>query len=176
MYFAKEGLLLLYGNESFIAVTTVLRLILLVLVPRALTAVLGRTLLAGKREKAVLQIVLVDAAVMLVSGFVFIRHYGLIGAALSAIAFASADLLLHYWFVRGIYTPVIPWWRFWKAAVASLCLWIFLAVWGRSIGSLVLAVASGGAIYGLALLVLERSIRSPVRGAIHWIAHFGRAN
>jgi O-antigen/teichoic acid export membrane protein len=144
-YLSDSILLLLYGNPDFILASGVLRLILFTLILRAVSSVLGRDLLAGHHERAVLNIVLVGSIVNIFSGLILIRQFGLIGAAITAIIFATIDFIFHYVNTLPLLPAPIPFNRLWKPLVAAGILIAFLA--SVKIQTTFLTAFIGGLIY-----------------------------
>jgi len=118
VYLSKEILLLLYGNEDFLLASQVLRILLITLVLRAVSSVMGRDLLAGHREKAVLKIVLITSVVYLFSGLILISKFGLMGAAITMVVFTLVDFILHYMNTSRLFSQPIPWQRLLKPLFA----------------------------------------------------------
>ena len=145
VYLSKNILLLLYGNQDFILASGVLRIILTTLVLRTVSSVLGRDLLAGHCEKAVLKIVLIGSAVNIFSGLILIRQFGLMGAAITAVIFTLVDFILHYINTSRLFSRPVPWRRLGKSLVAAGILIAFLTF--VKISSGFIAVLVGVLIY-----------------------------
>ena len=153
LYFLSgPALLLIYGDQEFLAATAVLQIMSWGLISTALTKVLGQVLLAGLKEKITLQIVLVDASVGLLLGFVLISRFGVMGAAATTLIVRMLDLALHYLPAARILGGIAIAKWFWKPAVASLVMAAYLsAVEDR--GFLVAGI-SAGLLYLVVLGVL----------------------
>jgi O-antigen/teichoic acid export membrane protein len=152
-YLAEEILLLLYGNQEFVFASGILRLMLITLVLWAVTSVLGRDLLASHREKIVLKIVLVGSVLNVLSGFLLIRRFGLVGAAITAVFFALIDFFLHYIYTSRLFSTPIPWRRLWTLVIATGTLTVFLAV--VKIPAAITAFLIGSVIYLIVWLFLN---------------------
>jgi O-antigen/teichoic acid export membrane protein len=153
VYLSKDILLLLYGNQDFMLASGVLRIILTTLVLRAVSSVLGRDLLAGHREKAVLKIVLIGSVVNILSGLILIRQFGLMGAATTAVIFTLVDFILHYANTSRLFSRPVPWRRLGKSLVAAGILIAFLTF--LKISSAFIAVLAGSLIYIIVWVILN---------------------
>lgn len=92
-FLAEPVLLLLYGDEQFVAAMPVLRILAWMLIPLAFTHALGYTLQASLNEHINLRIVMVNTLISLVIGVILIYWFGILGAALAALTARFADML-----------------------------------------------------------------------------------
>jgi O-antigen/teichoic acid export membrane protein len=121
---------LLYGNRDFTQSATVLRIVVWSLIPVALTSVLGQVLLASMRERVSLRIVMIDAVATLAFGLVLTSQFGLLGAAVSALVVRLVDLFQHVLAVSRLPLGISLGRLFWRPAVASLAMAVYLALMG----------------------------------------------
>jgi O-antigen/teichoic acid export membrane protein len=141
---AKPGLLLLYGDSSYLAAANVMRLLLAVLVLQTVTNVLGHALWAGLQERITLRIVAVNVTVNLVAGIFLIHAYGIMGAALAALITWGVNAVQHYLACSRLIIRIPLFATAWKAAVGGGVMAVcFLAMPGTGmvLPSLAAAVA-----------------------------------
>lgn len=153
--FALAGPVLrcLYGSEEFLAAAPVLGILVWGVVLKALTHALGQVLLAGRRERITLRIVVVNALVSLVLGLLLISRFGPVGAALAALLAGTVNALQHYLPVSGMLRGISLGRLAWKPAVAGACMAAVLAA-AKDQG-VFLGLAAGAATYAGALLALS---------------------
>lgn len=151
-FLADSALLLLYGDRDFLLAAPVLRIMAWILIPTALTTVLGQVFLASVREKVTLRIVAVDALVGLVVGVILITKFGLIGAAIAAVVTRAVDFLQHYIPVSRLVPTIRLHELTWKPAVAVSCMALYLAAARNE--WVILTAVSAGAVYLSVLLAL----------------------
>jgi O-antigen/teichoic acid export membrane protein len=152
-FLSDSALLLLYGEAGFLQASAALRIMVGILVLRALTTALGHILLAGLKEKITLRIVTVNAVLSLVLGLIFITQFGLVGAAIASLLTAVVNYFQHYgpvskllpnlWLSRLVWKPVV--------AVTVMAFYLILA----SDQGLILTVTAAGLIYMITLITLE---------------------
>ena len=129
LYFlAEEALMLLYGNHEFIQAAGIIRILAISLVLRAFSTVIGRVLLASRREKAVLRIVIINTFLTILSGIVLIGMYGLTGAVITSLISTIVDFAQHCLEASKLFSNFIPWRKLWKTAIASICIVAFLNI------------------------------------------------
>jgi O-antigen/teichoic acid export membrane protein len=151
-FLADTALMLLYGDAAFLAAVPALRIVVWILVMRALTHVLGQALMASRREKVSLQIVIANTLVGLILSLALISRFGLVGAALTNLLAATINFLQHYISVSRRFSGLALMGLIWKPAVAGACVAIYLATM-RS-GRLALDIGVAGLLYLGALLAL----------------------
>lgn len=115
---AEWGLSFLYGGAEFEAAAGAVRVIVLVALLQAFSAVLGRVLVASMREKTTLRIVTIDLIVALIAGLILIPRYGIMGAALAGLIVAFENALQHYVPVARILKGIPLVTLLWKPAIA----------------------------------------------------------
>jgi O-antigen/teichoic acid export membrane protein len=150
-FLAEPALRLLYGNE-FEPAGEALRVVVWSLLLSGLTTMFGQVLYARLQERTNLRLVVVDAAVGVVAGFVLIDRYGVVGAAVALLVVKLFDFGLHYAAVARIVPPLAFLRMAWKPVVAAACTALFLA--SVDAGGAV-AFASGTALYAAVLGALS---------------------
>ena len=152
LFLSDSALILLYGKKGFESAGTVVRIMAATVVLTAITSVLGQVLVAGGRERLTFRIVMIDLVVSLVLGIILIRHFGLIGAAISMLVTKAVDASLHCILAYGLF-PKPPIGRLvWKPLVASACMGAYLLVQRLSV---LTAVASAATLYATAFVALS---------------------
>jgi O-antigen/teichoic acid export membrane protein len=152
-YLGKKVLLLIYAQKDFARSGIVLQIMAASLIMSALSAVLGRVLLASLQEKILLRVVLIKFFLSIISSFVFIKAFGLLGAAINFLVLSILDTGMHLFQVTRLYPKVFPWPRLWKTIIASIGMTVFLNL---SAGmAVVVQVVAGGLIYGVLWLALS---------------------
>jgi O-antigen/teichoic acid export membrane protein len=151
-FLADSALQVLYGGRDFLEASAPLRVMVWIIVPAALTAVLGQVFLAGFRERVTLRIVAVDLLVGLVAGVILIANFGLIGAAAAAVLTKAVDLWQHYWPVSRLVPAISLREVGWKPLVAGICMAVYLAAAAGQ--PLALTVTCAGALYLGVMLAL----------------------
>ena len=127
LYLLSEPILLLiYGKEDFVAAAPVLRIIVWGLVLGVYSHALGNILIAGRREKVNLWIVVVDVTTSLALGGLLIWRFGLLGAPVTVVVVRVIDCVLHYICASRL-LPQIPvisvlWKPVLASAVMAVCL------------------------------------------------------
>jgi O-antigen/teichoic acid export membrane protein len=143
-FFADTALLILYGDESFVAAAEVVRWMTVVLLLRTITNAFGHALWAGSREVTTLRIVTVNLAVNLVTGSVLIHQFGMMGAAWASLITWCVNTAQHYLACRQMIGDHPMGTMVWKisaaAALMAVCVaWLYrtapvsAAVWGTGI-------------------------------------------
>jgi O-antigen/teichoic acid export membrane protein len=127
-YLSGEILLLLYGNQEFLFATIVLQILVLTLIPQAVTTIFGRLLLAGHHENGLFKIVMLCSVFSIVIGIFLISEFGLMGAALTAVAFSLLNFILHYQLTARMISSPLPIRRLWKPVVASFVYVLFIVL------------------------------------------------
>lgn len=125
-YLSGEILLLLYGNQEFLFATTVLQIIVLTLIPQAVTTIFGRLMLAAHQEKKLFKIVMICSFFSIVIGVFLVSQFGLVGAAITTVVFSLVNFFLHYRLTSQIIISPLPLHRLWKPIIASLVYVFFI--------------------------------------------------
>jgi O-antigen/teichoic acid export membrane protein len=144
-FLAESALLLLYGEDDFILATGSMRIVVWVLIPGAFTHMLGTVLWASQREKTALRIVMITTLVWLVSGFILVSQFGLIGAAINLLLMQIFNFLLHYVATSNQLLRISLGRLVWKPLVASAFMALYLALMSNQ--RILLTILSAGAIY-----------------------------
>lgn len=157
LYFmADTGLALLYGDPSFVAAAGVVRLLVVVLLLRAITNAFGHALWAESREATTLRIVAVNLGVNLVIGFLLIPQFGLLGAGWTSLITWLVNAIQHYTACHRMIAkpPIGP--DLWKLlAAAALMVLCVLSLRDYSVS---FGVLLGSGVYaGLSACVLVNS-------------------
>ncbi len=152
-FLAESVLLLLYGDQDFAMAAGALRVLVGALVLRVFTQVLGRVLVASSREKINFRILLIDLGVNIILAPILISQFGLMGAAMTALAVRLVDTVLHYIPVSRSFPGGIALLRItWKPILASAGMGIYLvAIQDQNMW---LIIASAAVVYGALLFVL----------------------
>ena len=152
IYCLAEWLLSLIYGDRLQAAAVPLRILVWGLVLRAVTTALGQLLLASQRERITLRIVTVDALTSLTVGLVLIPHFGVVGAAASALTTRVVDVLQHVIPVKRVLAGLSLSQFGRNAVIASACMGLFLIVaTGQGQPAMVL---SAGVLYVGVVLVL----------------------
>jgi O-antigen/teichoic acid export membrane protein len=153
---AQYALVFLYGQESFVDATLVLRIYSITVILRAVIHALGQVLIAGMRERDTLSIVLVGIVLNVVLGVVLISQFGMLGAAVAGLLVTFVDMFLHYYFIRRLFSgPVRILQALWRPGIATAVMTAFL-IWAlpwaaeRFLG----VVALGVVIYAVTLAII----------------------
>jgi len=150
LYFlADAALLLLYGNSDFTRAAMALRILSAALILRVFTKVLGLVLIASLRERMTLRILTIDLLATLVCGPILIGHFGLVGAALTALIVRVVDFIQHYVPVSRLLSKIAVGRLLWKPAIASVCMAFSLVLLKDQ--NLLLNILSSGVLYGTVL-------------------------
>jgi len=169
--FLAEAILLVYKNE-FVAAAPVLRILGWLLVLMSFERIFGGVLLAGGQQKSNLVITMINTVVLLVISVLFIRAYGLVGAAWAILISHFISFLLHLLVVCRKVFPFNVLRVAWKPLVASAFMTALIAWLSRSSGLPVVIPVSvvlyGGVLLGLHLIFNHR------RGSIRKWLNAGR--
>ena len=93
---AESALIFVYGSREFVEAVPALRIMTWTFLSSAVTSPLGQVLLASHRERVNLRIVIVNAVLGLVLGFLLISQFGVIGAATTTLVVSMANLIQYY--------------------------------------------------------------------------------
>jgi O-antigen/teichoic acid export membrane protein len=104
LFWVADRVLSLLFGDRLQAAETPLRILAWCLVLRAVTAALGQVLLASRRERVTLRIVTVDALTSFTVGLLLIPHFGVVGAAITALVTRVVDLTQHILAVAPIFS------------------------------------------------------------------------
>ncbi|HYN88792.1 MAG TPA: flippase [Ardenticatenaceae bacterium] len=152
VFLAAPALVLLYGEPDFALAAGALRIVSWNLLLAALTSVLGQVLVASLRERVTLRIVAANTLVGLLLGVVLISQFGLIGAAISALATKLVDFVQHYVPVSRQLAGVGLRRALWRPAIAGACMAAYLVAARDQ--NLVFVVVSAAALYAAVMLAL----------------------
>lgn len=141
-----------YKNPVFLEALPALWIISWVLVFQAFSAVLGQVLWASNREGVTLRIVVVAVLINLLIGWPLISHFGLIGAAVTALLTKAVGCAQHYIPVSRLFSGISLGKIVWKPAAAAALMAAYLALPPRHGG--VLTGVAATLIYFGALLAL----------------------
>ena len=119
LFFLADSLfVMIYDNKDFSQSTIVLQVIVWILIFRTSSKVFGIALIASLNERKTLQILLIDLFTMIVSGFILVSHFGVIGSALTTLIVSIVHFILHYVQVSRVFSNFSIRHLFWKPAVA----------------------------------------------------------
>jgi O-antigen/teichoic acid export membrane protein len=152
-FLAEPTLVMLYGGSDFAESSTILRIVVWTIVFTVLTSMFGQVILASRRERATLRIVVVNGIVGLCAGVVLIWNFGVVGAAVSLLLVRLVDCLQHYVVAARLLDRIRVTRLIWKPALATSALGLFLSA--AAPAPLALTVAAGGLIYVLVFAGLE---------------------
>lgn len=153
-FFAKPALLLLYNKEVFSQSAIILQIMVWILIFRAITSVLGRVLMASQRERVLLNIMIFEAVLTLALSFWLITKWKLAGAAYVAIIIGLIDLILHVIFCWKVVGRIRYDNSFWKAAIASISMSVWLILSLRSEINIWINIVAASAIFIFSWLFL----------------------
>ncbi len=120
LYFLSDSLfMMIYDNSDFLQSTVVLQIIVWVLIFRVSSKVLGISLVASFNEKKTLQILLINLFTMIVSGFILVSKYGVVGSALTTLIVGGVNFIQHYVQASRLFSKLSILHLFWKPAVAA---------------------------------------------------------
>ncbi|MBV9543768.1 MAG: polysaccharide biosynthesis C-terminal domain-containing protein [Chloroflexi bacterium] len=148
---AEWVLWILYGGRVQAAATP-LRILVWCIVLRAVTAALGQLLMASQRERVTLRIVSIDALTSFTVGLILIPHFGVVGAAVTALTTRCVDLVQHVIPVTRLLSGFALSRLGWTALAASMCMAVWVAVVPNQIP--ILTLLTGGLVYASVLLGL----------------------
>lgn len=124
-FLADSVAMLLYGNKDFLMAIGTLQVIVWTLVTTALTHVFGQILIASLRESLTLRIVVTNALINFVLGFILIYQFGLIGAAMTSVLVGIINLIQHYLPLAKLLPSKVLLGLAWKPLVASCCMVLY---------------------------------------------------
>ncbi|MCC7207639.1 MAG: flippase, partial [Anaerolineae bacterium] len=153
---AGQALVFLYGQESFADATLVLRIYSITVILRAVIHALGQVLIAGMRERDTLRIVMVGVVLNVILGVALISRFGMLGAALASLLVTFVDLILHYYYIRRLFSgPVRIARALWRPAIATAAMSVYL-VWALPWANerFLVVVGMGALIYAVTLAVV----------------------
>lgn len=153
-FLADAALVLLYGDGGFSSAAVVLRVMVGVLIFRALTSALGQVLLAGLKEKVTLRIVTINTIISLILGLLLIGQFGLVGAALAVLFTSLVNFVQHYVPVSKLLSGIDLASLIWKPSVACLLMAGYL-LFGTGEQSILLTIVLAATAYAAVLFVLE---------------------
>lgn len=138
-----------YGDPGFAASALALRVLVVAVLFRAVTATLGHVLLAGLQERVTLRIVAVNTVVVLVLGLALVPAFGVVGAALAVAVAGAVNVAQHHAPAVRTAGPLPLWRTSWRPAAAALAMAaVVTAVDPATVPG---AIALGALAYGVAL-------------------------
>lgn len=149
---ADEMLVVLYGRRDFLSASPALRIMVWNLILVAITHALGQVFLAGRRETITLRIVAIDTLVTLAFGFVLIKHFGVIGAAVATLLTRIVDCTQHYLMVVKLLPKIAVGRLLWKPAVAAIAMGLYLTAFRNQ--PFILTLLTAPMVYTALLLCL----------------------
>jgi O-antigen/teichoic acid export membrane protein len=154
---APQILLFLYERESFGAAAVYLRIMIPIMIIRAIIQVVGVMLYASGNESVNLRITMIMTVVSLIANVIAITLFQALGAAVVSLLLNIADLALHYFYIwerMKIWVNPLP--ALWRPALASAAMAVVILLMPDDL-HLLIQVAVGGAVYvvvfGILLLV-----------------------
>ena len=126
-FLAGPALEFLYG-EGFEEASGALQIIAWTLTLRAITQILGLTLLANKKENIALRMTIIMALAQLILGIVLTNLFGLKGAAWSILILWVINFLLHYFANVRYFFRIELVKLFWKPTIATLVMAVYLFI------------------------------------------------
>jgi len=152
-FLSEAALLLLYGDRDFSMASGALQILVVAMILRVFTQVLGRVLVASLREKVTFRILLVDLGVNVIIAPILISQFGLMGAAITTLAVRLVDTVQHYIPVSRSFPSGIALLKItWKPMLASAGMGIYLVAMHNQ--NMWLTIASAAVVYGALLFVL----------------------
>ena len=157
---ADSALLFIYG-EGFSGASDVLRIIAWVLILRAITQILGLTLLAHKKENIALRITIITTSFQFVISYFLISQFGLMGVAFSSLIVWMLNFSLHYFENARHFFRVALGKLIWKPALASAVMALYL--YAVREGSFLLVVFTAALLYAGCLFIIAIKTNGGVR-------------
>jgi O-antigen/teichoic acid export membrane protein len=142
-----------YGDASFDSAAVALRVLVVGLLFRAVTATLGQVLLAGLQERVTLRIVAVNAVVVLVLALVLVPPFGVTGAAVAVTVAGALNMAQHYAPAARMVGALPLWAVSWRPAAAALVMAAVLTAVAPD--AVPVSIALGALVYGVALAGLR---------------------
>jgi O-antigen/teichoic acid export membrane protein len=162
MLLAPQILIFLYERESFAEATIYLRIMIPILIIRAIIQVVGMMLYASGNESVNLRITVIMTVVSLIANVIAITLFQALGAAVVGLLLNVVDLALHYFFIwerMKIWVNPLP--ALWRPALASAAMAAAIILLPDDL-HLLIQVAVGGLVYALAIgALLIITIGSP---------------
>lgn len=159
---APQMLLFLYGRESFLEASIYLRIMIPILLIRAIIQVIGMMLFASSNESVNFRITIISTILSLVVNIIVVSQFGALGAAIVSVVLNLVDLGLHYYFIWGrlkIWVNPLP--AMWRPALGSVAMVGAILLLPDDL-HLLIQVAIGGAVYAVAFgALLLITIGSP---------------
>jgi O-antigen/teichoic acid export membrane protein len=169
---APQILIFLYGRDSFASAALYLRILITVLLIRAIIQVIGMLLYASSNESVNFRITVIVSLTSLVMNIIIVSQFEALGAAITSVALNLLDLCLHYFFIwkrlRIVVNPLPSIWRPALASAAlSVALWQLPHEW-----NLLILVTAGAVIYAAAYgALLLLTIGSPAAIRAYYLRH-----
>ncbi|NJL54241.1 oligosaccharide flippase family protein [bacterium] len=168
---AEWGLSFLYGGDEFAAAAGAVRVIVVIGLLQAITAVLGRVLVASLREKTTLRIVAINLVVSFVAGLILIPRYGVMGAAYAGVIVMVINAIQHYIPVAKILHGMPLMTLLWKPVLASAAMGAYIVTFYINGGqNALLTVLIASTLYFAVLAgVMVLSIGGPRQIKAHYL-------
>jgi O-antigen/teichoic acid export membrane protein len=149
---ADEVLAVVYGRQDFLSASPALRIMVWNLIFTALTQALGQIFLAARRETITLRIVVTNVLVTLAPGFFLIRHFGVIGAAVTTLLTEIVNYVQHSVMAAKLLPEMSVGRMIWKPAIAATAMGLYLMAFRDQ--SFTLALLTAPIVYTALLLCL----------------------
>ncbi|MCA9245484.1 MAG: oligosaccharide flippase family protein [Planctomycetales bacterium] len=153
-FLAESGLMLMYGEERFLASADVVRVLVFVLLLHVMTSVLGHALWAGLKERLTLRIVVVNVVVNLVASYFLINAYGLIGAAYGSLLTWMVNGWQHYFACSKLFIGMPLTGAMWRGVAAGAAMVACFAMLKSDGPFLAGSAASVCYVFAIGLLML----------------------
>ena len=151
-YHAEWSLDFIFGGAEFAEAGDLLRIMVIAMMLRSLTSVLGGVLLASLREKITFRIVIVELVLNLLLGVTFMYFYGLVGAASASLVVMIVVFLLHLFPVLRIIKGISILSLIWRVLLAAIVMAAFLNL--KVFTYPLIDMLSAGLLYLLILAIL----------------------
>lgn len=157
-FLADSALLLIYG-EGFLVASRVLRIMVWVLIMRALIHPFDQMLIISLREKVVFRIIVINVFVTLILALILVSQFGLIGGAIATLLTSIVAFFQRYVSVSRHLFRVALGQLAWKPVAAGVIMALYLVVMRDQ--RILLAGASAAALYvGIMIAIALWSARS----------------
>lgn len=149
---AEPALVFVYGSREFVESVPALRVMTWAFISGAVTSILGQVLLASHRERINLRIVMVNAVLNVVLGFILISQFGIMGAAMTTLIVSYANLIQYYVPAYKLLSGIPIASLLWPSVVATTAMGLYINVVAHY--HVLVVIVSAAVVYSLVLLGL----------------------
>jgi O-antigen/teichoic acid export membrane protein len=155
------------ASDKYAGASAILPWVIAGMVVDGTSSMLGAGLFIHRKTRIIMGIVVSGALLNLVLNIVLVPRIGILGAAIATLVSYAVIALALAVAARHLLRVRIPWATILRAGSAAVLMWLALRnlYTGHRLATIGLRMGTGVAIYGLAIMLLDRDARGIARKA-----------